>query len=203
MTFGGVSGCVSPSPSPLRMISPTGSGHAFGPVGLWTFPGSQWLLLALGSVIYFYGGWPFISGLRAEVAKAQPGMMTLIALAISVAYFYSVAVVLGVQGDALFWELATLIDIMLLGHWLEMKSVMGASGGAASSWSHCCPRPRTACAGRRGGRCPHYRLQPGDRVLVKPGEHVPTDGVVLEGAPAWTNRCSPASRAGREGPGRA
>src|SRR5512134_1425138 len=69
---------------PVLLLSPTGSGHAFGPIGAWTFPGSRWLLLALGSFAYFYGGWPFLAGLRSELAKARPGMMTLIALAISV-----------------------------------------------------------------------------------------------------------------------
>jgi P-type Cu2+ transporter len=166
---------------PVLLLSPTTSGHAFGPIGLWTFPGSQWLLLVLGSAIYFYGGWPFLSGLRAELAKAQPGMMTLIALAISVAYFYSAAVVVGVRGEVLFWELATLIDIMLLGHWLEMKSVMGASGALRALVELL---PKTAHRVAPGGQLvdiPIIDLQPGDRVVVKPGERMPTDGVIAEG----------------------
>lgn len=91
------------------------------------FRGSQYLLFLLSTVIFFYGGWPFLSGLKDELSDKQPGMMTLIALAISVAYFYSSAVVFGLEGRFFFWELATLIVIMLLGHWIEMRSVMGAS----------------------------------------------------------------------------
>ena len=86
------------------------------------FPGDKYLLLAFSSVIYFYGGWPFLAGLYRELKHRLPGMMTLVAVAITTAYVYSVAVVFGLQGMDFFWELATLIDIMLLGHWLEMKS---------------------------------------------------------------------------------
>ncbi len=165
---------------PVLLLSPTG-GHAVGPIGVWAFAGSDWLLLALGSVIYFYGGWPFLSGLWAELAKVRPGMMTLIALAISVAYFYSVAIVLGVEGDPLFWELATLIDIMLLGHWLEMKSVMGASGALRALVELL---PKTAHKVGADGSVsdvPITALQTGDRVLVKPGERIPADASITEG----------------------
>jgi len=84
-------------------------------------------LLALSSVVFFYGGWPFLKGLVGEIRVKNPGMMTLIGFAISVAYIYSVAIVFGLQGMDFFWELTTLILIMLLGHWIEMKSVAGAS----------------------------------------------------------------------------
>src|SRR6056300_1492388 len=91
------------------------------------FNGDRYVQFILSSVIFFYGGWPFLKGLADEIKKKAPGMMTLIALAISVAYFYSSVVVFGLDGKIFFWELASLIVIMLLGHWIEMKSVMGAS----------------------------------------------------------------------------
>src|SRR5574341_1134567 len=91
------------------------------------FPGSLYLLFALSSAVYFYGGWPFLKGLVDELRAKNPGMMTLIAIAITVAFVYSSAVVFGLAGMIFFWETATLIDIMLLGHWIEMKSVLGAS----------------------------------------------------------------------------
>jgi P-type Cu2+ transporter len=95
------------------------------------FPGSDYIVFVLSSIVFFYGGWPFLKGLFSELAGRRPGMMTLISLAISVAYIYSSAVVFGLPGNVFFWELATLIDVMLLGHWIEMKSVLGASGALA------------------------------------------------------------------------
>lgn len=92
-----------------------------------TFSGAGYVQFAFASAVYFYGGWPFLSGFLDEAQARRPGMMTLIALAVSVAYFFSSAVVFGFPGHQLFWELATLIAIMLLGHWIEMRSVMGAS----------------------------------------------------------------------------
>ena len=91
------------------------------------FAGDKYVLLALGSFIYFYGGMPFLKGMISEIRDRATGMMTLVALAISVAYIYSAAVIFGLRGMDFFWELATLIDIMLLGHWLEMRSQMAAS----------------------------------------------------------------------------
>src|SRR5215204_5830861 len=91
------------------------------------FPGHKYVLLILSSFIFFYGGWPFLKGFVDEIKERSPGMMTLIALAITVAYVFSVAIIFGFQGMDFFWELATLIVIMLLGHWLEMKSVLSAS----------------------------------------------------------------------------
>lgn len=93
----------------------------------WGFSGSNYLLFALSSIVYFYGGWPFLKGFIDEFKKKSAGMMTLIAVAISAAYFYSVAVIFGFEGKTFFWELATLIDVMLIGHWLEMRSILGAS----------------------------------------------------------------------------
>lgn len=93
----------------------------------WEFPGSAYVLLLLSSFIFLYGGWPFLKGWYEEMKPWNPGMMTLIGFAITVAYGYSVATVLGLKGMDFFWELATLIGIMLLGHWIEMRSVVGAS----------------------------------------------------------------------------
>ncbi|MGH9259040.1 MAG: heavy metal translocating P-type ATPase, partial [Acidimicrobiales bacterium] len=95
--------------------------------GVLAFAGDRWVQLAFASAVYFYGGWPFLTGLAGELRKRLPGMMTLVALAITVAYVYSALVVLGLPGEVFFWETATLIDIMLLGHWIEMRSVLGAS----------------------------------------------------------------------------
>ena len=91
------------------------------------FPGDLYVLFGFSSAVFWYGGWPFLKGLFAEIKSRQPGMMTLVAVAITTAYVYSSAVVFGLTGKIFFWELATLVDIMLLGHWIEMNSVMGAS----------------------------------------------------------------------------
>src|SRR6267143_3699498 len=101
--------------------------HLLGLRGLLAFPGARYVEFGFASAVYFYGGWPFLTGLIAELRKRVPGMMTLVGLAISVAYLYSAAVVFGLRGTVFFWETATLIDIMLLGHWIEMRSVLGAS----------------------------------------------------------------------------
>ncbi|PKL55359.1 MAG: heavy metal translocating P-type ATPase [Methanomicrobiales archaeon HGW-Methanomicrobiales-6] len=146
------------------------------------FPGSDYLLLGLATAVYLYGGWPFLSGIVRELRARMPGMMTLIAVAITVAYVYSSAVVLGlVGGEGFFWELATLIDIMLLGHWVEMRSVLGASRALEELVR---VMPSEAHLLRDGGTedVPVDRLKPGDRVLVRPGEKVPVDGTVAEGA---------------------
>ena len=99
------------------------------------FPGDEWLLFALSTVIYVYGGYPFLKGLVDELRTKQPGMMTLVAVAITTAYVYSSAVVFGLAGEGFFWELATLIDLMLVGHWIEMRSIMGASTAQISAAS--------------------------------------------------------------------
>ena len=144
------------------------------------FAGDGYVLLALSSIVFFYGGWPFLKGLIKELGQRQPGMMTLISLAISVAYFYSAAVVLGVQGGVFFWELATLIDVMLLGHWIEMRSVMGASG-ALEKLVKLMPAEAHRVTDGGSEDVPVTELKRGDRVLVKPGEKIPTDGTVTEG----------------------
>lgn len=144
------------------------------------FPGDSHIQFAFATVVYFYGGWPFLKGLFGELGKRQPGMMTLIALAISVAYFYSSVVVFGVRGEVFFWELATLIDIMLLGHWIEMKSVMGASA-ALEKLVKLMPAEAHLVVDGGTRDVPVTELKHGDRVLVKPGEKIPTDGTVVAG----------------------
>lgn len=146
-----------------------------------TFAGDKYLLFALSAIVFFYGGWPFLKGIFGELRKRQPGMMTLIALAISVAFLYSTAVVFGLTGKFFFWELATLIDIMLLGHWIEMRSVMGASR-ALESLARLMPSEAHLVKGN--GEIvdvPVSKLVAGNIVLVKPGEKIPSDGVVTKG----------------------
>jgi len=149
--------------------------------GALAFPGDAWVQFVLATAIFFYGGWPFLTGLVAEVRTLRPGMMTLIGLAITVAYVYSSAVVFGLSGEDLFWELATLIDIMLLGHWIEMKSVLGASA-ALESLVRLMPAEAHLIQSDGSTRdVPLTELRRGARVLVKPGEKIPTDGVIVEG----------------------
>ncbi len=145
------------------------------------FPGDRLVQFAFASVVFFYGGWPFLKGLVTEAGKRQPGMMTLISLAISVAYGYSTLVVFGVRGEVFFWELATLIDIMLLGHWIEMKSVLGASA-ALESLVRLMPADAHLVAEDGSLReVAVSELTRGNRVLVRPGEKIPTDGVIVQG----------------------
>jgi P-type Cu2+ transporter len=165
--------------APVLWLSPM-LRHAVGLAEV-AFYGGDYVLLGLSSVVYFYGGWPFLSGFFSEFRKRQPGMMTLIAVAISAAYFYSAAVVLGLGGTQFFWELATLIDVMLVGHWIEMRSVMGASRALKSLAELL---PSVAHRLRVDGSMedvPVSDISAGDRVLVKPGEKVPTDGVIVDG----------------------
>lgn len=166
------------------------------------FPGSPYVLFGLSTVVYLYGGWPFLRGLSDELRRLQPGMMTLISLAVSVAYVYSSAVVFGLAGQVFFWELATLIDVMLLGHWIEMKSVMGASGALDALVRLMPTEAHRLGAGGAIEEVPVAELQPGDRVLVKPGEKIPTDGLIVEGCSSLnesmlTGESKPVSR--REG----
>jgi Cu2+-exporting ATPase len=146
-----------------------------------TFPGAMFILFGLSTITFFYGGWPFLSGLVKELKHKRPGMMTLIGLAISVAYIYSGLVVFGLKGKVFFWELVTLIDIMLLGHWIEMKSVMGASRALEELAKL---MPKEAHKISEGGSTEDVkvdRLKPSDKVLVKPGEKIPVDGKIIKG----------------------
>ncbi|WP_066833832.1 copper-translocating P-type ATPase [Rufibacter ruber] len=143
-------------------------------------PFNMYIAFALSSVIFFYGGWPFLTGFRDEVKKGAPGMMTLIAIAITVAYIYSTAIVFGLEGMDFFWELATLIVIMLLGHWIEMKSVLGASRALELLVSLMPSEAHVI----RGGETVDVRidsLQKNDLILIKPGEKIPADGLIEEG----------------------
>ena len=145
------------------------------------FGGDLYVLFALSSAIFFYGGYPFLKGLIDELKEAQPGMMTLVAIAITVAYVYSSIVVFGLPGKIFFWELATLIDIMLLGHWIEMKSVMGASR-ALEELAELMPSDAHKLMPDGSTKdISVEELHVGDRVLIKPGEKIPVDAQIVEG----------------------
>lgn len=162
---------------PILILSPT--------IQLWIdyelkFLGYEYVLFGLASLIFFYGGLPFFKGMFNEFKDKSPGMMTLISVAISVAYFYSSAVIFGLEGRFFFWELVTLIDVMLLGHWIEMRSVIGASR-ALEELVKIIP---TEAHLKKDGKTIEVSVEElniDDKVLVKPGEKVPVDGVVIDG----------------------
>ena len=145
-----------------------------------SFPGSKYVLLALSSVVFFYGGWPFLKGLVNEARAKNPGMMFLIGFAISVAYIYSVAIVFGLEGMDFFWELATLILIMLLGHWIEMKSVAGASR-ELELLVQLMPDDAHLLDGEKVTDVKTSTLKENDSILIKPGEKVAADGIIADG----------------------
>jgi Cu2+-exporting ATPase len=145
------------------------------------FPGDLYVLFGLSTAVFFYGGWPFLKGLFEELKSKQPGMMTLVAVAITTAYAYSSAVVFGLTGKVFFWELATLVDVMLLGHWIEMKSVMGASK-ALEELAKLMPSDAHKLMPDGSVKdVPLSELAVDDKVLIKPGEKIPADGVITEG----------------------
>ncbi len=166
---------------PILILSPTiqelmGLGESL------RFPGDLYILFFLSSIVYFYGGYPFFKGFYNQIKSRIPGMDTLISVAITSAYLYSSAVVFGLMGEVFFWELATLIDIMLIGHWLEMRSVMGASRALEelvklmpSSAHKIMPDGSTTDV-------PLDELSVGDHVIIKPGEKVPVDGEIISGS---------------------
>jgi Cu2+-exporting ATPase len=148
------------------------------------FAGRGWIVIGLASIIYVYGGWPFLTGMIGELRNRQLGMMTLVAIAITTAYVYSVVVSAGwLRGMDFFWELATLIDIMLLGHYIEMKSVAGASR-SLELIVQMLPSEAHKVAGETITDVQVDTLSKGDTVLVRPGERIPTDGEVVEGSSA-------------------
>ncbi len=145
------------------------------------FPGDMYVLFGLSSAVFAYGGWPFLKGFSEELKSRRPGMMTLISVAIATAYLYSSAVVFGLAGKMFFWELASLIDIMLLGHWIEMKSVMGASR-ALEELAKLMPSDAHKLMPDGSVKdVPLGDLAVDDKVLIKPGEKIPADGVIVEG----------------------
>ena len=145
-----------------------------------TFPGSEWIPAILGTIIFFYGGLVFLKSAKAELSARQPGMMTLISLAITVAFGYSIAVSFGLQGMDFWWELATLVTIMLLGHWLEMASVQNAQG-ALKELAKLLPDEAELVTKNGTKIVTVTSLKVGDLVLVRPGTTTPTDGVVIKG----------------------
>lgn len=166
---------------PILLLSPMIQGF----LGVdWRFIGDSYILFALSTILFIYGGKPFITGARDELKKKSPAMMTLIAFAISVAYVYSASTVFILSGNDFFWELATLIVIMLLGHWIEMKSVMGASKALDELLKL---MPEKAHLIKENGETvdvPVKQLSTGDTILVKPGEKIPIDGIVYDGTSA-------------------
>lgn len=145
-----------------------------------SFPGSNFIPPVLGVFVFFYGGLVFLKSARAELAARQPGMMTLISLAITVALVYSVAVTLGLEGMDFWWELTTLITIMLLGHWLEMASVMNAQG-ALKELAKLLPDKAERVTASGTETVEVADLQRGDQLLIRPGAKVPADGQVIKG----------------------
>jgi Cu2+-exporting ATPase len=144
-------------------------------------PATRWIPAIFGSLVFAYGGWVFIKGAVGELTDRRPGMMTLIALAISVAFGFSLAVTFGFPGTDLWWELATLVTIMVLGHWIEMRSISQAQG-ALKELAKLLPDMAVRVVDERTEDVPASDLREGDTVLVRPGASVPADGVVRQGA---------------------
>lgn len=166
---------------PILILSPMIQGF----IGIeWRFTFDKYVLFILATFVFFYGGWPFITGAIGELKKKNPGMMTLIGLAILVAYGYSSLTVFGWEGKDFFWEFATLIDIMLLGHWIEMRSVMGASNALEELVKLMPNEAHKLDENDEAVDVPVAELKNKDRVLVKPGEKIPVDGTILDGKTA-------------------
>ena len=146
-----------------------------------SFPGSNFIPAVFGTIVFIYGGWVFLQGAYQELAHKTPGMMTLISLAINVAFFYSIAVMLGLKGHTLWWELATLISIMLLGHWIEMRSISQAQG-ALQELAKLLPDTAILLTDDESTQeVLVEQLQEGDLILIRPGASIPADGMVQSG----------------------
>src|SRR6202051_163851 len=146
-----------------------------------SFPGSRFVPAILGTIVFVYGGLVFVRGAQTELADRKPGMMTLISLAIIVAFATSLAATLGLFEIDVWWELASLITIMVLGHWLEMRAISQARG-ALSALAALLPDTAERVRGAETQSVPLSELRVGDIVLVRPGARVPADGTVVEGA---------------------
>lgn len=144
------------------------------------FKGINTILLVLSSIVFIYGGKPFLSGMAKEIKRGKPGMMTLISLAVMAAYLYSLAVVLGLSGKTFFWEFATLIDVMLIGHWLEMKSILGASK-SLEALAKLLPHTANLFVSDEIQVVDRSQLNVGDELLIRPGEKIPVDAQILVG----------------------
>ncbi len=173
---------------PVLLLSPTIHQFIYSVFGFSvpSFAGDIYLLYILSTAIFLYGGLPFLKGIVRELRSKNPGMMTLIAVAITVAYSYSTVVVFWIDGMLLFWELATLIDIMLLGHWMEMRSVMRASTALQELVKLMPSDAHLILSHGEIEDVPVHELKVNNRVLVKPGEKIPVDGVVVDGQ-SWVN----------------
>jgi len=166
---------------PILLLSPLVQ-EVFGIGRYLQFPGDSYVLFILASIVYFYGGYPFFKGFFSQIKTRTPGMDTLIFVAITSAYLYSSAVIFGLNGKVFFWELATLIDIMLIGHWLEMRSVMGASKALEELVRLLPPSAHKIMSDGSIKEVPLDELSVGDDVLIKPGEKVPIDGEIISGS---------------------
>jgi len=165
---------------PILLLSPA-IRDVLGLHRIAAFSGDSYVLFGLSTIVYCYGGAPFLRGLISELSGRRPGMTTLIGVAVTVAYVYSSAVTFGLDGKAFFWELATLIDVMLLGHWIEMKSVIGASRALETLAQLLPATAHRLTTDDKTEEIPVAELRRGDSVVVKPGERVPTDGIILQG----------------------
>ena len=146
-----------------------------------SFTGSEWINAILGTILYVYAGSVFLKGGYREIRDRQPGMMTLISMAISVAYFYSLAVSFGLDGDPFYWELATLLVVMLLGHWIEMRSIQSASN-ALEHLASMVPTVANKVVSGDVIEVDVASLTDNDTILIRPGDQVPVDGEIIEGA---------------------